>query len=122
MDNYLISYIGIFILFIFNIKNLIYEDNTHRNRVYSFIHIMSALIIFDYFQNKDKNSKFIYNSNGKFDIHLLSFYIGINLNIFISMHILLYSDAEIKILSIISLIGCFMVAYYFMNRENLIKF
>lgn len=58
------------------------------------------------------------------DIHLLSYYIGIFIVFFSNIFLLMYSKSY-KIITYhayLNIIGAFLIAYYFMNKEKFIKF
>jgi hypothetical protein len=58
------------------------------------------------------------------DIHLLSYYIGIFIVFFSHIFLLIYNKSY-KIITYhayLNIIGAFLIAYYFMNKEKFIKF
>jgi len=60
------------------------------------------------------------------NIHLVSYYIGILL-IFITHFVMLVlpkamSQTQLRVHAIINIVAAIMIAYYFMNKENYIKF
>lgn len=57
------------------------------------------------------------------NIHLISYFIGIFIVFMTHIYLLFMSSSnEMKIHSILNIIGACMIAYYFMNKEKYIKF
>ena len=58
------------------------------------------------------------------DIHLISYYIGIFIVFFSNIFLVIYSKSYKIIIYIayLNIIGGFLIAYYFMNKEGIISF
>jgi len=57
------------------------------------------------------------------NIHLLSYYIGIFIVFATHIYMLFVSSSnEMRIHSVLNILGALLIAYYFMNKEKLIKF
>ena len=56
------------------------------------------------------------------DIHLISYYIGIFIVFTTHIYMLIISSSnDMKIHSILNIMGAIFIAYYFMNKEKFIK-
>lgn len=56
------------------------------------------------------------------DQHLISYYIGILIVFGTHIYLLITDKIDLKIHSIINIVAGLMIVYYFLNKENIIKF
>ena len=91
MDFHLIAYyIGINLLFGTSIHYLLLPDDIEFIRLEAFINLIGVCLVAYYFINKERTVK---NRNNN-DSHLISYYIGIIINIFTSFKFLLYPNSK----------------------------
>jgi len=58
------------------------------------------------------------------DIHLVSYYIGIFIVFLSNIYVVIYKPSYKTIIynAYINILGAFLIAYYFMHKEEFIKF